>query len=249
MKKGSDKVPTPQNRAMTSAGSVVGARPDSHRVGGGSIPTSALQLLRVAVIAFHVAKVFIAGHHYLRSFPGGTHLAFGAFLGHRLVGVMTLGVGPSQVYRLVEGAVPINCLALTRFCLVDELPTNSESRILGVILRALKKQTGVMFIVAYADSAQGHVGTIYQASNWIYTGLSQATPLYSLGGQPPRHSRSLSHSYGTRDAVYFAAHGVDLRKVPQQPKHRYIYFLDPAWRPRLRVEAKPYPKLEKPLDK
>ena len=213
--------------------------------GPGASPRAALHLLRLSIISFVIAKIFIASHHYLGTFPGGTHLALGAFLGHRLVGVMTLGVGPGQVYRLVEGAVPTDCLVLTRFCLVDELPTNSESRILGIVLRALKKETGVKFIVAYADSAQGHVGTIYQASNWIYTGLSQGTPLYGLGRQPPRHSRSFSHSYGTRDVGYFTAHGVDLRKVPQQPKHRYFYFLDPAWRSRLRVGAEPYPKLEK----
>ena len=161
------------------------------------------------------------------------------------MGVITLGVGPGQVYRLVEGAGLPHCLVLTRFCLVDELPTNSESRILGVVLRALKKQTGVKFIVAYADSAQGHVGTIYQAGNWIYTGLSQATPLYRLGGGPPQHSRSFSHVFGTRYVNHFSAHGAALQKLPQQPKHRYIYFLDPAWRPRLRVSAQPYPKLEK----
>ena len=50
-------------------------------------------------------------------------------------------------------------------------------------------QTGVKFIVAYADSAQVTWGTNYQPSNWIYAGLNQAMPLYSLGGQPPRHSR------------------------------------------------------------
>lgn len=201
----------------------------------GSIPKAALHLLRLSNISFVVAKIFIASHHYLGTFPGGTHLALGAFLGHRLVGAVTLGVGPSQVYRLVEGAVPTDCLALTRFCLVDELPANSESRILGLLLKSLRKETTVKFVVAYADSAQGHVGIIYQASNWLYTGVSQATPLYSFGGQAPRHSRSFSHAFGTRDVGYFAAHGVSL--------------LDPAWRTRLRVDAEPYPKLEKPLDR
>ena len=228
-----------------SAASVEASTASTLEAGPGASPRVALQLLRVAIIAFPIGKAFIAGHHYLGTFPGGTHLALGAFLGHRLVGVMTLGVGPGQVYRLVRGAVPTNCLVLTRFCLVDELPTNSESRILGVVLRALRKQTGVKFIVAYADSAQGHVGTIYQASNWIYTGLSQATPLYELEGQAPRHSRSFSHAFGTRGVKHFAAYGVSLRKVPQQPKHRYFYFFDPAWRSRLRVGAEPYPKLEK----
>jgi hypothetical protein len=96
--------------------------------------------------------------------------------------------------------------------------------------------------VSYADPAQGHLGTIYQASGWAYTGLSQATPLYSLNGGKARHSRSLSHSYGSHSLEHFARHGVTVKLVPQAAKHRYLYFLDQGWRERLAVRVQPYPK-------
>ena len=170
-------------------------------------------------------------------------MAFGVFLGVRLLGALTLGVGPANAYRLVEKAFPDDCACLTRLWLSDDLPPNSESRVISILLRNLAKHTDLLFVFSYSDPAAGHVGTVYQASNWLYTGLSQATPLYSLAGETPRHSRSFSHSFGTRSVSHFAGLGVPLHKVPQTQKHRYVYFLGASYRERLTVPVLPYPKL------
>lgn len=115
---------------------------------------------------------------------------------------------------------------------------------LGIILQALRKHTALKFLLSYADPTQGHVGTVYQATGWLYTGLSEAMPLYDLGDGVARHSRSLSHAYGTHSVKHFLRNGVEVRLVRQAPKHRYVYFLDPAWPQRLRVPILPYPKKE-----
>lgn len=229
-----------------SAGSVAKARPDDHRARGGSIPTSALQDIIVRPIPHGVSKALVVREHYLHSMPGGTKLALGVFLDVRLLGTMTFGVGPFNVPSLVKGASSSDCLTLTRLWLADELPRNSESRVLSAASRALRKNTTVKFLIAYADPSQGHVGTIYQAANWLYTGLSEAMPLYDIGDGKARHSRSLSHAYGSHSVRHFSQHGVTVRLVPQARKHRYLYFLDPAWRSRLRVPVVSYPKQEAP---
>ena len=208
-------------------------------VNGGARPTLAL---RVQPIPFTVAKLLIVRHHYLHSLPGGTQLAFGVYLGQRLLGAMAFGVGPFHAHRLLEGANPDDCLTLTRFWLSDELPRNGESKVLGIVLKALKRHSVIKFLITYADPAQGHVGTIYQATGWLYTGFSEATPKYDVGDGQVHHSRSLSHSYGTHSVRHFAAHDVPVRLVAQVAKHRYLYILDPSWRPRLRVPPLPYPK-------
>ena len=225
-----------------SAGSVRAARPAIQRAGGGVTPTSALQKLHVAPVPFSAAKVLIVRNHYLHSLPGGTQLCFGVFLGKRLMGALTIGCGPSQAYRLVGGAAPDECGVLTRLWLSDELPRNSESRVLGIVLRALRKDTGLKFLVSYADPSQGHLGTIYQATGWLYTGLSEATPLYDIGDGVARHSRSFSHAYRSHSVRHFARHGIEVRLVPQAPKHRYLFFIDKRWRRRLNVPDLPYPK-------
>jgi hypothetical protein len=147
-----------------------------------------------------------------------------------------------MAYHLVEGATPDDCLCLTRLWLSDELPRNSESRVLGIITRSIKKNTNLKFLMAYSDPSAGHVGTIYQACGWLYTGLSSAMPLYDLGDGKLYHSRSLAHCYGSHSMKFFNQRGVTLKTIPQAPKHRYIRFLDPAWQSRLEVSIQPYPK-------
>ena len=195
-----------------------------------------------------MASELLVREHYQHSFPGATHLCLGVFCEKRLLGALTLGAGPANAYALVEGAKPQDCLALTRLWLSDALPPNSESRVLGVVLRALRASTSVKFLISYADPAQGHLGYIYQATNWLYTGLSQGTPLYDIGDGKHYHSRTLSQIYGTHSVKYLQRQGVPVRLIPQQGKHRYVYFLDRSCRDRLRVPVLPYPKLFSSLE-
>jgi hypothetical protein len=208
----------------------------------GSIPSPALQPIRVQPIPFIAARRVLVKHHYLHSLPGGTKLAFGAVVNGRLLGAITFGSGPQNVYQLVSGTSPEDCLTLSRLWLSDELPTNSESRVIGICLRALRKHSKVKFLVSYADPSQGHFGTIYQATGWLYTGLSEAMPKFDLGDGKLRHSRSLSHAFGSHSLKHFQSRGAEVKVVPQSKKHRYIYFLDRSMKGNLKVKTLPYPK-------
>ena len=227
-----------------SAGSVMVSTTSIHEGRAGSIPSPALQSIRVQPIPFAAARQIVVRHHYLHSLPGGTKLAFGTFVKGRLLGTITFGVGPYNAFALVDGACPDDCLALTRLWLSEELPPNSESRVISVCLRYLRKYTTLKFIMTYADPAQGHVGTIYQATGWLYTGLSEATPKFDIGDGVARHSRSLAHAFGSHSLKYLSERGLKIKVLPQIPKHRYIYFLDQDYRNRLKVPALPYPKKE-----
>ncbi len=195
-----------------------------------------------------LARDVFERHHYLHSMPAGTRLAFGAFVGDLLWGAVSLGVGPINAHRLVDGADRPDCLTLTRLWLNDTLPRNSESRVLGLAIRALRKFTGVKFLLSYADPAAGHVGYIYQATNWLYTGLSEPQPLMDLGDGVARHTRSVASALGTHSVRYLRQHGLGARMIPQAAKHRYVVFVDPTWRDRLRVPVLPYPKKEARAD-
>ena len=229
---------------MTSVAGVGASTASFHEVGPGASPRATLHAIRVLPIGPSIAKSLIATGHYLHSYPGGTRLAFGAFLRGALLGALTLGVGPKLSYQLVVGAKPEECVTLTRLWLSDQLPRNSEARVLGVVLRALKSHTSLKFIVAYADPSAGHLGTIYQATGWYYTGLSAAMPKYDLGDGILRHSRSVGYMFGTHSQRHFEAKGVSLKPVPQPAKHRYVYLLDPSAKDRLRVPVLPYPRKE-----
>lgn len=236
----------------TSAGGVQAARSAIQRAGGGAIPTPALQppfaprdiLLRP--IPHAVARRVCEKHHYLHSFPGGSLLSFGVFVGPRLLGVAVLGCGPKNALLLLHGAQGHELVTLSRLWLDDLLGRNSESRTLGVLLQHLRRdQSTIKAVLAYSDPLAGHMGTIYQAAGFLYLGESEAMSLYRLNGGPPQHSRSLSHAFGTHSVKHFADHGVAVELVQQAPKHMYMVFVDPAWRDRLTRPTLPYPKKQK----
>ena len=225
-----------------SAAGVTGSTASRQGAGAGSKPSAALQSLRVQPIPLITAKKLVETHHYLHSLPGGTQLTFGVFLDNRLMGAVTLGAGPAYAHSLVEGASRRDCLTLTRLWLSDELPANSESRTISIVIRLLRKHTDLKFLLSYADPAHEHLGTIYQATNWLYTGLSSAMPLYDLGNGITRHSRSVAQIFGTHSVKFLSQEGREVKRIPQPAKHRYIYFLDSSWRSRLTVKILNYPK-------
>jgi hypothetical protein len=205
-------------------------------------PETVLHSLQIIPLSYPEAKNLLVHNHYLHSFPGGTKLTFGVFVDYQLKGALTFGVGPYLGYKIVNNVCPDDVVTLTRLWLSDELPYNSESRVLGMVLRSLKKETSLKFVLTYTDPAAGHVGTIYQSTNWVYTGLSSATPLYDIGDGILHHSRSLAHRLGTHSIQYLKSQGIDVKTVPQFPKHRYVYFLDESYCSRLMVPVLPYPK-------
>jgi hypothetical protein len=200
------------------------------------------QSILVQPIPLVVAKKLIVAGHYLHTVPGGTMLSFGVFFENSLLGALTLGAGPFQGYSLVWGAQRNDCITLTRFWLSELLPSNAESHTLGILLRSLRRYTSLKFLLAYSDPSAGHSGVIYQASNWLYTGLSTPMFHYDFGDGTSRHSRSTAHILGSHSLKYFSNLGLSVTPIPQKPKYRYIYFLNRHWISRLTVPVLPYPK-------
>ena len=237
---------------VPGAGGVPEARSRHHGTGGGATPTPALLLpvigpkdLKVGPIGGSLARPICVSRHYLHSYPGGSLLHFGVFAGTSLLGVAVIGAGPANVKRFFRGAQVGDVACLTRLWLDDRLGRNAESRVLGIILRSLRrKQATIKALVAYSDPAAGHTGIIYRAAGFFYLGRSQGMPLYRLADGRLCHSRTLSQLFGTRDRNYFARAGVPLELVRQAPKHTYVALIAREWTDRLTRVPQPYPKGE-----
>jgi len=232
---------------MSAAGVTVSTAGDQP-AGRGSTPTSALHSsardIRVAVVPHAIARALIVRWHYLGTMPAGTKLVFGAFLGERIIGAVTLGIGPMFGHRLLRDARPEDGLTLSRFVLLPERPANAASRVLGTVLRLLRRDTDRRFVLSYADPEHGHHGGIYQAANFVYVGTCEPQPALDLGDGVLRHSRSVGSAFGTHSREHFARHGLTVRAVPVAPKHTYLWIV-PEWRDRLLVAPRPYPKPER----
>jgi hypothetical protein len=107
-------------------------------------------------------------------------------------------------------------------------------------LREVKKINPNAFIVSYADSAAGHVGTIYQALGFTYTGLSIPWTDKTVAGKDHRSVSKKMQGQKIGNRRTWA--GVSVVRKHRSPKHRYIMFLNPKDKQLLAWERLPYPK-------
>lgn len=131
-----------------------------------------------------------------------------------------------------------------RLVINDNCPPNSASFLVGRSLRMLPKPK---IIVSYADTAQGHVGYIYQACNFLYTGLSAKRTDWKIKGMEHLHGQTIadkSRGMENRAAYMREKYGDDFYLQERSRKHRYIYFLGCDLKEKLKYEIQPYPKGE-----
>lgn len=114
------------------------------------------------------------------------------------------------------------------------------TRIVSIAMKELKKHSpGLKLIISFADSRQGHVGTIYQAGNWIYTGKAKTTPDYLYKGKYYHvRSMNLKIKQGKFDRAF-------VNSLPQRSggeRLRYVYVLDESVRQLIEGMRQPYIK-------
>ena len=192
-----------------SGGSVVETLPLFQEVVGGAIPTSPHQLVFNAIDR-KTASPFVIRHHYKHK-PGAGGYQFGAYFNGELVGVCSFGKLASHTasFGVCGHDRSKDVWELNRLVLTDAMPKNSESRFIGWCLRQLPIGT---ILVSYADTAEGHTGVIYRATNWIYTGMTKARTDIDTGDKHSRHYDKESVDYTKRKY--------------RSSKHRFVYFTD-----------------------
>lgn len=138
----------------------------------------------------------------------------------------------------------VNVIELTRLWIADVTPKNAESFLIGQSLRMLPVEKDI--VVSYAEISAGHVGVVYQATNWLYTGMSDRHVEWRLDGKSGSHSRHLFDAHGGVTGAK-AFYGERLERHERPRKHRYVMFRGNKWRKhelleKLKYEVKPYPK-------
>lgn len=178
-------------------------------------------------ISHRLATATVIAEHYAHVGPS-ISWAFGMYVEDQLSGVLTVGCSgyATGMRRGVCGPERRNdVFELNRFWVSDSVPivevqkgdkihkNGMESSFIGWCLRTLRHERPNIILVSYADTAQGHRGVIYQATNWLYTGM------------PPK----------SKDIV-------GDKRVERSRKHRYVWFANTRDRKLLRWEVLPYPK-------
>lgn len=179
--------------------------------------------MEVVRITAEDAKPWLLSRHYAHRLCPISH-AFGAIDGGELLGVVTYGCPSSSPLREgVCGKVwADSVLELNRLCC--ESRKNLASFLVGRSLAMLPKPS---VVVSYADTAQGHIGYIYQATNFIYTGLSAKRTDWKIKGMEHLHGQTvadMSKGQENRADYMRAKFGSDFYLEERPRKHRYIYF-------------------------
>ena len=158
----------------------------------------------VREISYQETLPWILDIHYAKRVPS-ISWAFGLYRDDELVGIITYGKPASAPLCKGIAGEENKCKVweLNRLALKDNI--KNEASIL--ISKSLKMLPQELIIVSYSDMAQDHLGFVYQATNWLYTGATKPrTDMYSSAG----HSR---HHDGDRS-----------KRVFRSSKHRYVTF-------------------------
>lgn len=193
-----------------------------------------------------VGSRIIKQNHYSKTVNFGTKYTLGIFSEQfGLCGVIQLGwgVNSSKTKNLVRDTKIKEYLELNRLWVSDILPKNSESKIISLMFKWIKENDkNIKWIISFADGVMGKVGTIYQATNFLYTGYNKKGGLWITKEGERYHSVTLSEKYGNVRRETLEKHlGKPLYRVVGG-QFRYIYFLDKRYRKKLTVPTLPYPK-------
>ena len=196
-------------------------------------------------ITYQEAMDIVVANHYLhRRAPCSK--AYGLIdKDNNIKGVVIYGVPPSST--LLKGVCgeeeKHNVYELTRLWIDDSVAKNGESYLIGNTIKLLDKE----IIVSFSEIKQGHRGVVYQASNFIYCGLSSKFKDPKVKGLEHQHHATYAH--GLTNKQVEEKFGVDnVYYVDRPRKHRYIYFNATSKKrkneliSKLRYKVQPYPK-------
>ena len=127
----------------------------------------------VRVIDLNISRHLFRQYHYGRDMLPNTKLVFGLYYNDDLIGSVIYSLpSRNQITKSLDRCYVIgNVFELSRLVLIDGLPKNTGSYLIGKTVRHIKRVLkDVKALVSYADTTEGHEGTIYKASNWIEVG-------------------------------------------------------------------------------
>ncbi len=198
--------------------------------------------LRLDWCSYEAAKYAVEHWHYSQRMPKSKLARIGVWEDEKYIGCVLFGVGATGDLVKQFGLDKFQGCELVRVALTNH--STPVSRINAIALKMLKREfAGLRLVVSFADPEHGHVGGIYQAGGWIYTGDSVPADEYIINSKR-WHGRSLRNTKPEEITTeQYAAHlDPNYQKIKGSSKHRYLYPLDEAMWKQIELLRRPYPK-------
>lgn len=192
--------------------------------------------LKIDWATHEAAKYACVNWHYSGCLPVGKLVKVGAWENGKFIGVVLFGRGANKSLGEPYGCDQTESCELVRIALTSHI--TPVSKIMSLALKWLKKTNEkIKLVVSFADTEVGHHGGIYQATNWIYDGLTNSADEYLYKGKR-WHGRAFRKSHGSH--LNYMNKGLQIVRGAQ--KHRYLMPLDADIKQRILPLSKPYPK-------
>lgn len=204
--------------------------------------------LRVDWCDHKAAEYAVMHWHYSKTMPTSKLVKIGAWENEKFIGAVIFSYGSNKSIGQAYGLKMQECCELVRVALGKH--ESHTSQVVAKSIALLKKQSpGLRLILSLADQTEGHIGTLYQAGNWIYVGYSTGDPRvrkYIDKSGRTLHWRTVGPMLNSRGLTESVESARAFGLIPQEhlPKLKYLYPLDRAMRKQIAPLAKPYPKRE-----
>ena len=180
----------------------------------------------VVKIPHREASWFVRHNHYAKTVPNTGTYIHGLFRAEdtqlALLGPLhgvALWIPPTKAAAVtVAGSVDWGTvLALSRFAVDPECPTNTASYLLGRSMRMVDRRRWP-WLLTYADTRLGHTGAIYRATNWTCLGEVPAGDVWVDAA-----GRQRGRKRGGRTLTAEQMRALGYRRVKQLPKIKFVH--------------------------
>ena len=202
--------------------------------------------LKLDWCSYTAAKYAVEHWHYSRRMPRNKLARIGVWEDGTFVGAVIYGVGAgnSTDGRRFGLARQFEMAELVRVALRER--RSPTSRILAISLRMIRREyPQLRLITSFADEGEGHIGTIYQASGWLYLGRKTESNAYYIINGKKEFPRTLYDRYGGQSIPWIREHLDSSARRCAAIRYHYVYPLDSVLQHRIACMTQPYPKRPK----
>ena len=208
-----------------------------------------LKNAKIREITFAEAKAIIMKYEWLQSMPHrfGYRVSHGIYFNNILGGALVYAqpqVRSKNLFNKDYGTRSV--IQLSRGACSHWTPKGTATKLISKSSKMLKKE-GIKAIVAYCTPEAGEIGTIYQASNFIYYGKTEQSYEYLLDGRwigerSYAHKKKwLSKLEGDIKKKYEIAFSC-IKKRKMKPRFKFIKLLCRQAKINFQHKSLPYPK-------
>ena len=176
----------------------------------------------------------IAEFHYSHIMPDNAFDCYAGYYGDKIAGIIVYGNGANNATfsALIPDIEVKDCRELMRLWSADGMPKNTESKLIAESLKMLAPE--IHLVVSFADPSHNHKGTIYQATNFYYCGMSNPSKMLVDEKGKIFHVRSIG-TYKRRHPELEGMTNLQIMEkygwkyIDSSGKHRYVYLRGDKW--------------------